>query len=119
MGAALAELKDAAIGQRIRVLWPAMHNEFFAATVTSFDAQTGTFRLDYDDGDVDDAFKPWNEHVCFIRQNISGGGDNDEDDDKDDDIAACVSSDLSTPPQPSRVMRMNAKGEAVEIGSVV
>ena len=96
-----------------------MQNTLFAATVTSFDAQTGKFRLDYDDGDVDDAFKPWNEHVCFIRQNDSDGGDNDEDNDKDDAIAARVSSDLSTPPQPSRVMRTNAKGEAVEIGSVV
>jgi len=44
VGAALAELKHAAIGQRIRVLWSAIQNEFFAATVTSFDAQTGTFK---------------------------------------------------------------------------
>eukprot|EP00223_Ostreococcus_mediterraneus_P008193 CAMPEP_0179707626 /NCGR_PEP_ID=MMETSP0937-20121108/4959_1 /TAXON_ID=548131 ORGANISM="Ostreococcus mediterraneus, Strain clade-D-RCC2593" /NCGR_SAMPLE_ID=MMETSP0937 /ASSEMBLY_ACC=CAM_ASM_000575 /LENGTH=657 /DNA_ID=CAMNT_0021580935 /DNA_START=3921 /DNA_END=5894 /DNA_ORIENTATION=- len=119
VGAALAELKDAAIGQRIRVLWPAMQNKFFAATVTSFDAQAGTFQLDYDDGDVDAAFKPWNEHVCFIRQNDSDGGDNDGDNDKDDVITTRSSIDLSTPPQPSRVMRTNAKGEAVEIGSVV
>ena len=42
-----------------------------------------------------------------------------EDNDKGDAIDALISSDLSTPPQPSRVMRTNAKGEAVEIGSVV
>ena len=91
---------------------------FFAATVTSFDAQAGTFRLDYDDGDVDAAFKPWNEHVCFIRQNDSDGGD-DEQNDEDDAIMERANNDLSTPPQPSRVMRTNAKCEAVEIGSVV
>jgi len=73
-------------------------------------------RLDYDD--VDDAFKPWNEHVCFIRQNDSDGGD-DEQNDKDDAIMERANNDLSTPPQPSRVMRTNTKGEAVEIGSVV
>ena len=71
MGAALAELKDAAIGQRIRVLWPAMQNKFFAATVTSFDTQAGTFRLDYDDGDVDAAFKPGtNTYVSFDRMTV-------------------------------------------------
>ena len=71
VGAALAASGRAAIGRRVRVLWPAMQNALFAATVTSFDARAGTFRLDYDDGDVDDAFEPWKEHVFCLRENTT------------------------------------------------
>jgi hypothetical protein len=56
------------------------------------------------------------EHVCFIRENNSDDGDDDEDNGKDDAIIMRANSDLSTPLQPLRVMRTNAKGEAVEIG---
>jgi hypothetical protein len=46
----------------LRVFWP-IENAFFAGTITAFDKQTYTFRVDYDDGDVEVAFKPWMESV--------------------------------------------------------
>ena len=51
------------------------------------------------------------EHVCFIRLNNSDGGDDDDDDDDDDEdgeddaIIVRANNDLSTPPQPCRIMR--------------
>jgi hypothetical protein len=62
VGATLALRRGDAVGRRLRVFWP-IENAFFAGTIAAFDKQTYTFRVDYDDGDVEVAFKPWMESV--------------------------------------------------------
>ena len=66
VGAILALKRQRAAGQRVRVFWPA-ENEFFTGTITSFNAVSYTFRIDYDDGDVEDDFRPWCDVIVLVR----------------------------------------------------
>jgi hypothetical protein len=75
VGATLALRKSKAIGQRIVVLW-SRDNAFYSGTITAFDPHTYSFRVDYDDGDVDLNFTPWTESV-MLTQNVPSNVDVD------------------------------------------
>jgi len=75
IGATLALRKDKAVGQRIVVLWQ-RDNAFYSGTITAFDPHTYSFRVDYDDGDVDLNFKPWTESV-MVAQYVPSNVDSD------------------------------------------
>lgn len=66
IGATLTLRKERALGQRLVVLWE-RDNAFFAGTLTDFDPHKFSFRIDYDDGDVDVDFKPWAESVALAQ----------------------------------------------------
>ena len=66
IGATLTLRKHFAIGQRIMTFWNT-DNKFFAGTLTSFNPLKFSFGIAYDDGDIDDDFKPWAETVCLAQ----------------------------------------------------
>ena len=70
-GATLAMRKHAAEGQRLMVHWPS-DGKFYAGEITSFDALTYTFRIDYDDGDVEQESKLWQETVVLVVSSMDG-----------------------------------------------
>jgi hypothetical protein len=57
------------------VLWQ-RDNAFYSGTITAFDPHTYSFRVDYDDGDVDLNFKPWTESV-MVAQYVPSNVDSD------------------------------------------
>ena len=71
VGATLAMRKHAAEGQRLMVHWPS-DGKFYAGEITSFDALTYTFRIDYDDGDVEQESKLWQETVVLVVSSMDG-----------------------------------------------
>lgn len=64
VGACLTLLRERAVGRRVRVHWPAEAARGpFAGTVASFDAESLTHSIAYDDGDVEPACRLWKETV--------------------------------------------------------
>ena len=66
IGAVLALRKQYAVGQRLVVFWH-RDNAFFPGVITEFDSHKNSFRVDYDDGDIDLDFKPWTESIMFAQ----------------------------------------------------
>ena len=64
VGACLTLLRERAVGRRVRVHWPdEAARGPFAGTVPSFDAESLTHAVAYDDGDVEPACRLWKETV--------------------------------------------------------
>ena len=64
VGACLTLLRERAVGRRVRVHWPdEAARGPFAGTVASFDAESLTHAVAYDDGDVEPACRLWKETV--------------------------------------------------------
>ena len=64
-GAIIALQQNAAVGNRVKILW-SYDNEFFCGTVTRFNPLTFTHSITYDDGDEDIDLKLWQETVISI-----------------------------------------------------
>ena len=73
IGAVLALRKQYAVGQRLVVFWH-RDNAFFLGVITEFDSHKNSFRVDYDDGDIDLDFKPWTESI-MIAQDVPKSAD--------------------------------------------
>ena len=73
IGAVLALRKQYAVGQRLVVFWH-RDNAFFPGVITEFDSHKNSFRVDYDDGDIDLDFKPWTESI-MIAQDVPKSAD--------------------------------------------
>ena len=70
VGAVLALRKERAVGQRLVVLWQ-RDNAFYAGAISDWSAHTYSFRVDYDDGDVDTDFRPWAESISLtLKQDV-------------------------------------------------
>ena len=64
VGACLTLLRERAVGRRVRVRWPdETERGPFAGTVASFDAESLTHAIAYDDGDIEPACRLWKETV--------------------------------------------------------
>jgi site-specific DNA-cytosine methylase len=122
IGAVLALRKANAVGQRVLVLW---HTDaaFYSGTITSFDEHKFVFRVDYDDGDVDAEFKPWEETV-MLAQDVPSPAANAPSDLKKQHARAALEAQISkhaarrddaAPPLEKTTMRHDAQGRPIKL----
>jgi len=121
VGAVLSLRKQSAIGQRILVLWHT-DSTFYTGTITAFDELNFTFRVDYDDADVDAEFKPW-EEIVMLSQDIPPSVEHSPEQLKKSHAAAVLKAQMSrhalrcdeATPLETTTMRRDAAGRPVKL----
>jgi len=68
VSAQLALLREQAVGRRVEIYWHA-DKKFYPATITAFDDQHYSHRIEHDDGDIEPAAKLWKMRVNLLADN--------------------------------------------------